>query len=208
MKNKFPDVSIIVTNYNYGKYLDRCIRSCLKQKHVNHEVIVVDDCSTDDTEETIKPFLNDITYIKHDQNKGVAAASNSGIDAAKGRFIIRVDADDFVSEYLCFFLESYLKYNRDAFCVSCDYIMVDNMENKLERKYAEKDNISCGIMYRKALLLKMGGYNIQMRHREEEELRKRLGSNYKIHHLKMPLYRYRMHDHNKTKSKDYKELKI
>ena len=203
MKNNFPDVSIIVTNYNYGKYLDRCIRSCLKQKYVNHEVIVVDDCSTDNTEEVIKPFLNDITYIKHAQNRGVSAASNSGIDAAKGRFVIRVDADDFVSEYFCFFLESYLKYNRDAFCVSCDYFIVDNMERKLERKYADVDNISCGIMYRKNLLTSMGGYNHTMRHREEEELRKRLGDKYIIHHLKMPLYRYRMHNFNKTKTKEY-----
>ena len=53
----------------------------------------------------------------------------------------------------------------------------------LERKYAEKDPFSCGIMYRRDLLLELGGYNPEMRHREEEELRYRLGDKYKIHHL-------------------------
>ena len=44
-----PEVSIIITNYNYSKYLARCIRSCLSQQNVNCEVIVVDDCSTDNS---------------------------------------------------------------------------------------------------------------------------------------------------------------
>jgi hypothetical protein len=86
--------------------------------------------------------------------------------------------------------------------------LVDNFENVLERKYARVDNISCGIMYRKDLLYDLGGYNDSMRHREEEELRKRLGDTYKIHHLEMPFYRYRMHNYNKTKSPEYKTTKI
>ena len=63
-------------------------------------------------------------------------------------------------------------------------------------------------MYRRDLLLEYGGYNDDFRHREEEELRKRLGDFYKIHHLKIPFYRYRMHNTNKTKTKEYKELKV
>ncbi len=202
----FPEISIIITNYNYGRYLDRCLRSCLKQRHVKHEVIVVDDCSTDDSYEIIEPFLNDIVYIKTPTNSGVAVASNLGISKSKGRFIIRVDADDYVHEEMCYFLSKYLQMNRDAFCVSCDYVLVDNMENKIDRKYAEKENISCGVMYRKNLFKKIGCYNTKMRHCEEEELRSRLGENYNIHHLQMPFYRYRMHDSNKTKSKEYKTI--
>lgn len=200
------DVSIIITNYNYGKYIDRCIRSCLKQNNVNCQVIVIDDCSTDNTEEVILPFLSDITFLKTPKNSGVAAASNLGIKHARGRFIIRVDADDFIHEDTVYFLMRYLQMNRDAFCVSCDYYLVDNHENKLERKYAAVDNISCGVMYRKDLFRKLGCYNENMRHCEEEELRKRIGKFYKIHHLSMPFYRYRMHDSNKTKSPEYLQI--
>jgi glycosyltransferase involved in cell wall biosynthesis len=203
-----PDISIIVTNYNYEKFISRCIRSCLNQKNVNHEVIVVDDCSSNSPAKELLPFENKLRFFKTDENSGVSSASNLGIKNAKGQFVIRVDADDYISSDLCYFLKTYLESNHDAFCVSCDYILVDNYENTLERKYAETDNISCGIMYRRDLLLEYGGYNDDFRHREEEELRKRLGDFYKIHHLKIPFYRYRMHNTNKTKTKEYKELKV
>ena len=54
-------------------------------------------------------------------------------------------------------------------------------------------------MYRKDLLTKAGLYDPRFRHLEEEELRRRLGEVYRIHHLRIPLYRYRMHGANKTK---------
>tara|TARA_R100000008_G_C3532359_1_gene139985 strand:- start:136 stop:744 length:609 start_codon:yes stop_codon:yes gene_type:complete len=201
-------VSIIVTNYNYGMYLGRCLRSCLAQKNADFEVIVVDDCSTDNSLEVLESFKDEVRIISLDKNVGVAAASNIGIKNAKGQFIIRVDADDYVSDQMCNFMRTYLIHNKDAFCVSCDYILVNDHEEFIERKYADTENISCGIMYRKDLLMQMGGYNGSFRHREEEELRKRIGEFYNIHHLKIPFYRYRMHNVNKTKTKEYKECKI
>ena len=203
-----PEVSIIITNYNYSKYLARCVRSCLSQKHVNAEVIVVDDCSTDDSLKSLEAFDEQIRIISNEKNVGVAESSNIGIRSAKSQFVIRVDADDFVNSDMCYIMSKYLQANHDAFCVSCDYVMVDEYENVLERKSAEIDNISCGIMYRRDLLLELGGYNSEMRHREEEELRKRIGNYYKIHNLKFPFYRYRMHKTNKTKEPEYKTWEI
>jgi glycosyltransferase involved in cell wall biosynthesis len=207
---KNPEVSIIITNYNYGKFLPRCMRSCLDQNGIEHEVIVVDDCSTDESCEAMEPFLQDprVLFIRNEENVGVAEASNIGLRAARGSFVIRVDADDYVSANMSLFLREYLMYNKDVFCVSCDYLMVDTYGNPMERKYAAEENISCGIMYRRELLLQMGGYNAKMRHREEEELRKRLGALYKIEHLKIPMYRYRMHNHNKTKEPEYETWEI
>lgn len=205
-QESIPDVSIIITNYNYGRFLDRCIRSCLNQKEVSHEVIVVDDCSTDNSIDIVSPFLDSIKFIKTKENSGVSFSSNLGIQNAKGRFFFRVDADDYISEYTSLFLSKYLQTNKKAFCVSCDYFLVDNYENKIERKFSKFDNISCGVMYRKDLFLEAGGYNEKMRHCEEEELRKRIGKKYEIHHLDIPFYRYRMHDSNKTKSKEYKSI--
>ena len=203
-----PKVSIIVTNYNYGKYLPRCLRSCLDQPSVNAEVILVDDCSTDDSLSKIEPFGCQIRTFKTDENSGVAAAANLGITKARGQFFFRVDADDYINKDMSFMMSRYLESNHDAFCVSSDYLIVDNFENTINRKYAAEDNISCGIMYRTDLFLSSGGYNGKMRHREEEELRKRLGAGYKIHHLKIPFYRYRMHGSNKTKEPEYKTWEI
>jgi glycosyltransferase involved in cell wall biosynthesis len=203
-----PSVSIIVTNYNYGKYLPRCLRSCLSQRGTNCEVIVVDDVSTDNSMSILGPFEDKIRVIKNEENIGVAASANEGLKMSRGQFVIRVDADDFVSADMAYFMKTYLEANHDAFCVSCDYALIDDHENVIERKYAEKENISCGIMYRRDLLLEYGGYNPEMRHREEEELRKRLGDYYKIHHLRIPFYRYRMHNHNKTKEPEYETWEI
>jgi len=203
-----PDVSVIITNFNYEKYILRAIRSCINQNYVNHEVIVVDDCSTDNSLEAIECFKNKVRVISTDVNSGVAEASNLGVKHARGQFFIRVDADDYVNSDMCYIMKTYLEANHDASCVSCDYLVVDDCENIIERKYAETQNISCGILYRRDLFLRMGGYNNKMRHREEEELRKRLSQDYKIHHLKIPFYRYRMHDSNKTKQPEYETWKV
>ena len=203
-----PKVSIIVTNYNYGKYLPRCLRSCLDQHGTGTEVILVEDCSTDDSLSKIEPFGDQIKTFKTNTNSGVATAANLGISKARGQFFFRVDADDYINKDMSFIMSKYLEANHDAFCVSSDYLIVNNFEDTIDRKYAEKNNISCGIMYRTDLFLSSGGYNGKMRHREEEELRKRLGEEYKIHHLRIPFYRYRMHDSNKTKEPEYKTWEI
>ncbi len=203
-----PEVSIIVTTYNYGDYLPRCLRSCLSQANVNVEVILVDDCSTDNSLDKIKPFADRIRILKTEKNSGVAVAANLGIQNCRGQFFFRVDADDYINKDMAFIMKTYLEANHDAFCVSSDYLMVDEYENTLERRYADKNNISCAIMYRRDLFIKLGGYNPKMRHKEEEELRKRLGDEYGIHHLKIPFYRYRMHNNNKTKQPEYETWEI
>lgn len=204
--------SIIITSYNYGRYIERCIRSCLDQKLVEagtHEVIVVDDGSQDDTLAIIEKYkvLPNFRVIASPTNVGVAEAANIGIRACMGRFFLRVDADDFVSEKLLFFLQSYLAFNDEAFGVACDYLLVDDNENVLERRHAELAPVSCGILYRRDLFVQAGLYNPDFRHREEEELRRRVGDYYQLHYLRMPLYRYRMHNHNKTKQPDYETFR-
>ena len=112
---------------------------------------------------------------------------------------MRVDADDYVSPEFAHCLSEYLIHNDDVFCVSCDYYYVNEQGKMIERRSAEEYPISCGIMYRKNLLIAHGLYNPEWRHREEEELRKRLGEFYNIRHLGDALYNYVMHGNNKTK---------
>ncbi|MBI3522154.1 MAG: glycosyltransferase family 2 protein [Chloroflexi bacterium] len=195
--------SIIVTSHNYGEFIERCLRSCLSQSlsPSEYEVILVDDASNDQTleiVETFKSFAN-FRVIANKENVGVAESANIGIRAALGQYVVRVDADDFVNAHFLLFLSTYLAENHDAFGVACDYVMADESGEKQERRHAEEHPISCGILYRKDLLTKAGLYDARFRHLEEEELRKRLGESYRIHYLRIPLYRYRMHATNKTK---------
>ena len=89
----FPKVSIIIPSYNRAEMLVECLESVFIQTFTDYEVIVVDDGSTDNTEDVLKPYRERITYIKH-ENKGNAAARNSGLDVAKGELIAFLDSDD------------------------------------------------------------------------------------------------------------------
>lgn len=86
-------VSIIITCYNYGHFLDECIRSALEQTYEAIEVIVVNDGSTDETEDICRRFEGKILY--HSQpNMGVVEAVNAGIRMSKGHFFYFLSADD------------------------------------------------------------------------------------------------------------------
>lgn len=198
--------SIIVTSHNYGEFIERCIRSCFSQSLPadEYEVVLVDDASTDRTLEIVEKFKRYANFrvIANPINVGVAEAANIGIRAALGQYVVRVDADDFVNANFLLFLTTYLAENHDVLGVACDYVHVDESGEKTERKYADHEPISCGIMYRKDLLTRAGLYDPAFRHLEEQELRQRIGAMYRVDHLRIPLYRYRMHAANKTKRVD------
>jgi glycosyltransferase involved in cell wall biosynthesis len=86
-------VSIVINNYNYGRFLDEAIRSALEQKEPALEVIVVDDGSTDNSRAIIESFGSRVTAI-YQENGGQAAAFNTGIRAANGDWVWLLDADD------------------------------------------------------------------------------------------------------------------
>lgn len=90
-----PIISIILPSYNRAHILVRAIESIMNQTFQDFEVIVVDDGSTDDTEEKVRSIKDKrIKYIRHEVNKGPAAARNTGISYASGSYIAFQDSDD------------------------------------------------------------------------------------------------------------------
>lgn len=89
-------VSIIMPSYNTGKYIKESIDSVLAQTYSNWELLIVDDCSTDDTDNVVSPFLIDsrIKYLKNEQNSGAAVSRNKALREAKGKWIAFLDSDD------------------------------------------------------------------------------------------------------------------
>ena len=91
--NTAPLITVIVVNYNYGRYLGECIDSVLAQTYPNIEVIVVDDGSTDNSLSILQPYGERILIIQQ-ENKGVSAARNAGLLKSKGQWIAFLDSDD------------------------------------------------------------------------------------------------------------------
>ena len=200
-------VSIIITSYNYGEFLERSIRSCLTQnwESKNFEVICIDDRSEDRSIDIMKKYSlrhENFRYHVNAENVGVAGSANAGIRLAEGRYFVRVDADDYVSRdfarLMCMALED---NSNDYLGVTCDYYLVTDTEEKIKRVQHQIEPISCAMMYRMDRFVNVHNvYDPSFRHREEEALRKQMGVDYKLLHLPLALYRYRMHDRNKTKN--------
>ena len=90
-----PTVSVIIPTHNRAKMLKRAIQSVLDQTFSDFEIIIIDDASTDASDELVASFKDQrIRYIRHDSNKGGSAARNTGIRSATGKYIAFLDSDD------------------------------------------------------------------------------------------------------------------
>ena len=89
-------VSIIMPSYNTAPFIKETIESVLGQSYTNWELIIVDDCSTDNTDEIVNGYLSDnrIRYIKNAKNSGAAVSRNRALREAKGKWIAFLDSDD------------------------------------------------------------------------------------------------------------------
>ena len=89
-----PKVSVVITNFNYGNYVAQAIQSVLEQVYKPHEIIVVDDCSSDNSRQVIESFGTQITPVFRNHNGGPGACRNDGIARTTGDYFILLDADD------------------------------------------------------------------------------------------------------------------
>ena len=207
------EVSVIIPVHNAEKYIGRAIRSALDQNFDKNkfEVIVVNDASTDNTSKILDYYSNRIKIINLKEKKGLAYARNEGIRASSGRYTALLDADDFMYNDLLYIESSYLNLNPQWDAVSCDYMIVNEHEEHIERKNGEEAPIACGMMFRVERLIDIGLYDPKFEANEEKDLRLRLEKkNYSIKNIELPLYRYRKHStnltNNITKMKKYDKL--
>lgn len=92
-------ISVIIPAYNSSKFIKRVVTSVLLQTYENFELVIVDDCSTDNTVELVESFTdNRIKIVKHQHNTGAGVARQSGLKVATGEFIMFIDSDDYVKD--------------------------------------------------------------------------------------------------------------
>jgi glycosyltransferase involved in cell wall biosynthesis len=203
------DVSIVVTAYNYARFIDECLDSCLGQNGttLKYEVIVVDDGSTDDTPALLARRRDERLFVMRIENSGIERASNQGFGVARGRYIVRVDADDALETDYLARMEPILNRGID-FCYT-DYTIIDGdsvskevvrlPEYDPDEVITRGDFLATGTLYSAELLHFHGGYEIQTRNsglENYELIIKLVAEGAKGVHVAAPLFKYRRHSIN------------
>ena len=163
-------ISIIVPCYNQAQYLDECLQSVLDQTFLDWECIIVNDGSTDNTAEISKNWLKKDKRFKYifQENSGLSATRNKGIENAIGEFILPLDADDKISSEYCRLAIEEFSINKDLKVVYCqaEKFGLETGEwvlgNFSLESLAKFNLIFCSAIYRKIEWQKVGGYDIKM----------------------------------------------
>ena len=215
-----PLVSVIIPTYGGGDYLERAIRSVLEQTYNNVEVIIVDDngrgsCNQIKTEEIVKPFLDRVSYIVHEDNRNGSAARNTGALNAKGDFYAFLDDDD---EYYPNNIETLTKALLDlddnyAFCYGgC----IDFLDDKQFAVFHPKDNPdpiyntfmhrlpigTNGFVIRASVYRKVGGFDESFKRHQDWEFLGKIIAQYKIKAIDVLSYKRHILERNKPKNPD------
>lgn len=213
-----PDVSVVVPCYNDGKYLDECIDSILNQTFKNLEIIIVDDNSTDlNTRQIVKNQIkkaNNIKYYFNYTNTFVAGARNNGIKLANGKYIIPIDADNYmrkdcVEKFISF---SKIKKEDIIYCVHHRFGCGENNDwgAIYNWKTLPKANqIPECALFKKDHWYEVGGYNDSLYSYEDWEFWINMGKHgHYGYHIGDALYYYRVKENSLFKrcQKDHDKL--
>ena len=214
-------VSVIMPAYNAEKYIAAAIDSILSQTFGDFEFIIINDCSTDRTEEIVLSYEDPrIVYLKNDENLGVAKTLNKGLAAAKGKYIARMDADDIsMPERLAkqvAFLEmnpniAVMGTNVEIFnetgTICTGWSATEPEQMKVDLLYA------CGlahpsVMIRTDAIRDLGGYDPEFNGLEDYELWCRVTEKHQITTLPDILLRYRIHGSQVTQNPSARYLEL
>lgn len=192
-------ISVIVTNYNYEKWLRRCIRSLINQSFDDYEIIIIDDYSTDNSRNILLEYqdVDKIKLVFNKSNVGVGCSSTIGAKKATGKYIVRVDADDYVHNDFLKCLYLWASFN-NSHAVACDYQEVNFNEDVLNTKSQDKNPLACGILYRTDLLEYLSYWDEKLRINEDVDMIKRFKKEFKLEYINIPLYRYFKHGESMT----------
>jgi glycosyltransferase involved in cell wall biosynthesis len=211
-----PLISIIVPCYNHAEYLPETLDSVLVQTFANWECIIVNDGSTDNTETIAKQYTEKDDRIKyiHQQNGGLSAARNIGIEAAKGEFILPLDADDLIhKEYLAKAIAAF-ETNKNLAVVYCQATKFGAVNEPWDLptysyQYLMMTNcIFCSAVFRRASWLKIGGYDKTLRRGYEdwEFWLRLLNEDSQVYQIPEVLFFYRIRDVSMLRSMDIEDI--
>ena len=159
MRNQEMKVSVIVTCYNKGKYIEECLYSIFNQSYRNIELIIFNDGSTDDSDEIIRECLKESPF-KNTQyistfNRGVITTRNDGIDKSNGESILFVDGDDYLDlDFINIMVDEMIFSDKDIVgCAAWDFIG-KKYQNIYKKEFDIRDMLSNNIINASSLVKK------------------------------------------------------
>jgi CMP-N-acetylneuraminic acid synthetase len=202
-------VTVYITNHNYERYLRESIESVLRQKFSAFELIIIDDGSTDGSAAILDAYEgNPKIRIVRQENQGLTVSNNIALRLARGKYLIRLDADDYLDENALLVMANHLEQHAEVGLVFPDYYLVDSEGGliRLERRHNFTDGVSlydqpahgACTMIRRDCLLALGGYNEDFSCQDGYDLWIRFIEEYKISNVNLPLFYYRQHPSNLT----------
>lgn len=201
MENQ-PLVSVVITTYNRASYLERAVRSVLGQTYKNMELIVVDDCSVDETPKILKELSvknRQVIFFSNSVNIGTVESANRGIKKAKGKYIARLDDDDYWCDPQKLEKQvGFLEKNPEYGLVGGGMIKVNESGKEIARLiFPESDEdirkvilvsnvfVHSTVVFRKDIFEKIGGYDKAFSFGFEDiELWLRLGNHGRFYNLR------------------------
>ena len=184
-------VSIIIPAYNTEVTIKKAVNSALNQNFPkkDFEVIVINDGSTDNTLKNLKKYGKRIRIINQ-KNQGAIKAANRGFMAARGKYVIKLDSDDYFTRNILKDMVKILGNKQGIDFIYCDYYE-KLIKGKIKIVSTKKifDTISGGIMFIKKKLAKVGFYKENVKFAEYDLLLKILNK-WKGHHIAEPLFYY------------------
>lgn len=209
---KNPLVTVYITNHNYGKYITKAINSVLNQSMDNFELIIIDDGSKDNSKKIIDKFEKNKKIISvFQKNKGLTVSNNLAIRLSRGKYIMRLDADDWLDVNALQIMSNYLEKNKKIGLVFPDYFEVDekgNIINLVRRhdfkkvKLLDKPAHGACTMIRKECLTKIGGYSEKFDRQDGYYLWVKFIQRYGVMNINLPLFFYRQHNVSLTKNEE------
>lgn len=201
--HRLPLITVYITNYNYGRYIEKSINSVIDQSAQDFELIIIDDGSTDNSLEIIESYQNhDKIQIIHQKNKGLNITNNIAMRAAKGKYLVRLDADDFLAKDALKVMSDKLESDDELGLVFPDYYYVDESgeitgeerrHNFEEVSLLDQPAHGACTMIRLEFLKKSGGYNESFTCQDGYDLWIKFISHYKVTNINQPLFYYRQH---------------
>lgn len=209
-----PLLSIVIANYNYGRFLEEAIQSVLSQSCDDYELIIVDGGSTDNSVEIIKKYEDKIAWWVSEKDKGQSDAFNKGFTHANGKYLTWLNADDLLIPNRLGKLIAYLKMHPDVEWASGETVYVDinyklvttglrisNWIANFFRAPAWARITAPSTIFTKDLLTRAGGIDESLHYVMDTELWMRFNKmGVKLHYVNFDFWVFRLHEESKTSS--------